>query len=241
MCTFHLDILIILHCFSELDVYLLFLPIVSGLRLSFEVKVRARGARFVVVMMMVRGHVCVLSHVNPHPILLLKTWIRRCCLPPRPPPSSAIIWAFLIVHPDVCSILVKTLKQTFCSPISETTLDKPVLPPTNSTSIQLPCVGPSNCVFFSTHSSYRLDKINSDMRNYITNFAADLRWIQHQGSSSLSLVLLNCSSQKVGLAGWLPCWHTQYGCLIEQTLKTSQWKVSWVSLLILHSRSSCYT
>lgn len=29
--------------------------------------------------------------------------------------------------------------------------------------------------FFSAHSSYRLDKINSDMRNYITNFAADLR------------------------------------------------------------------
>lgn len=31
-------------------------------------------------------------------------------------------------------------------------------------------------LFFSLpHSSYRLDKINSDMHNYITNFAADLR------------------------------------------------------------------
>lgn len=54
------------------------------------------------------------------------------------------------------------------------------LVPSDVTSIQLPHVGPSNSVFFSTHSSYRLDKINSDMRNYITNFAADLRWIQAQ-------------------------------------------------------------
>uniref|UniRef100_A0AAV2JBY2 Disks large-associated protein 2 n=1 Tax=Knipowitschia caucasica TaxID=637954 RepID=A0AAV2JBY2_KNICA len=40
-------------------------------------------------------------------------------------------------------------------------------------------MGLSNCVLFSTHSSYRLDKINSDMRNYITNFAADLSQNYH--------------------------------------------------------------
>lgn len=67
-------------------------------------------------------------------------------------------------HPNVCGALVRIPKQTF----------------RDVTSIQQLLVGPSNSVFFSTHSSYRLDKINSDMRNYITNFAADLRWIQVQ-------------------------------------------------------------
>lgn len=67
-------------------------------------------------------------------------------------------------HPNVCGALAKIPMQTF----------------RDVTSIQQFLVGPSNSVFFSTYSSYRLDKINSDMRNYITNFAADLRWIQVQ-------------------------------------------------------------
>lgn len=82
----------------------------------------------------------------------------------------------ILYHPNVCSTLVKTPKQTF----SHTEPFLFGLVPRDVTSIQLPLVGPSNSVFFSTHSSYRLDKINSDMRNYITNFAADLRWIQAQ-------------------------------------------------------------
>lgn len=84
----------------------------------------------------------------------------------------------ILYHPNVCSTLVKTPKQTFSSPQMPYRASSIGLVPSGVTSIQLPLVGPSNSVFFSTHSSYRLDKINSDMRNYITNFAADLRWIQ---------------------------------------------------------------
>lgn len=93
---------------------------------------------------------------------------------------------------------------------------------------------PVTLFFFSTHSSYRLDKINSDIHNYITNFAADLRWIQLSAFPPLtSLMLPCCSGQTSEPAGLLPCWHTQYGCFTEQTLKTSQWEVIWGKLLLL--------
>ena len=86
----------------------------------------------------------------------------------------------ILFHPNVCSTLVKKPKQTFSAPQIPCRANSIGLLPSDVTSIQLPLMGPSNSVFFSTHSSYRLDKINSDMRNYITNFAADLRWIQAQ-------------------------------------------------------------
>lgn len=82
----------------------------------------------------------------------------------------------MLYHPNVCSTLVKPPKQTFSVPQSPCRASSTGLVPSDVTPIRLlPLVGPSNSVFFSTHSSYRLDKINSDMRNYITNFAADLR------------------------------------------------------------------
>lgn len=56
-------------------------------------------------------------------------------------------------------------------------------------------------------------------------------WGEYRFSSSP--LPLRCSGQMSEPAGSLPCWHIQYGRLTEQTLKTSQWKVTWGNLLIL--------
>lgn len=129
----------------------------------------------------------------------------------------------LMFHPNVCSTLMKNPQQTFRA--YEPSFIG--LMPGDVSSFQLPRVGPSNSVFFSTHSSYRLDKINSDMRNYITNFAADLRWIQDHCLPVPSLLLPCCSGQTSEPAGSLLCWPTQYGRRTEETLKTSEREVTW--------------
>lgn len=145
----------------------------------------------------------------------------------------------ILYCPNVCSTLVRTPKQTFSAAQTPYRAQCAGLVPSDIIFIQLPLVGPSNSVFFSTHSSYRLDKINSDMRNYITNFAADLRWIQLSAFPPLtSLMLPCCSGQASEPAGSLPCWHTQYGRFTEQTLKTSQWGVIWSNLLLLENHKA---
>jgi len=124
---------------------------------------------------------------------------------------------------------VKTPKQTFSSPQIPYRASSIRLLPSDVTSIQLPPVGPSNSVFSSTHSSFRLDKVNSDMRNYITNFAADLRWIQAQRHPSAYLsVAAMLQWSDVGVR-WL-----------EQTLKTSQWEFTRGSQRILAKNEALF-
>lgn len=124
---------------------------------------------------------------------------------------------------------MKTPKQTFSSPQIPYRASSIRLLPSDVTSIQLPPVGPSNSVFSSTHSSFRLDKVNSDMCNYITNFAADLRWIQAQRHPSAYLsVAAMLQWSDVGVR-WL-----------EQTLKTSQWEFTRGSQRILAKNEALF-
>lgn len=123
------------------------------------------------------------------------------------------------LSPECLQHLVKTPKQTLSPPqFPYKVISSRLIMPSEVTSIPLPLVGPCNSVFLSAHSSYRLDKINSDMRNYITNFAADLRWIRDQ---CLPLAL-GCVAV-VRCQRWLTChcWQIDIEVVEKKKIKNS--------------------
>lgn len=99
----------------------------------------------------------------------------RQLLPLLPSQSHRVI-PLIVAQAECCAALFrKKLRRKHCTRHADEAVAEPVLKP-GPAPVQIPHWWDTvTLFFFSAHSSYRLDKINSDMRNYITNFAADLR------------------------------------------------------------------
>ena len=150
---------------------------------------------------------------------------------PHSPHVAVDITSWITVEDQQCLLLHSFQKQTFLSPFpkvkhvniqqKKTSLWNRAFFTVHPVSIfSFFSVSSNDSSLLSAYSSYRLDKMNSDVLNYITNFAADLRWIhtvQHpppHTHTARHVAVVRIESQLAESQ----CWRAQYGRLVHQTL-----------------------